>query len=309
MAKVLVTGGAGFIGSHLVHALLERGDTVRVLDNFSSGSLHNLNDVKKRVEIITGDLRNQSDLKRAVEGSELIFHEAAFISVPQSIEDPQACYEVNVQGTIDLLEAARKAGVQKVVLASSAAVYGSNSNFPLHEQLIPEALSPYAASKQFNESLAQLYTHSYHLPVAALRYFNVYGPRQSPNSDYAAVVPKFIQRLKDGKPPTVFGDGSQKRDFVYVGDIVRANLLAASLKQAAGQAFNVCSGKETSLLDLLAALYPLFSNAPQAEFAEARLGDVPRSLGDPNLAQKVLGFYAETSLQDGLRYCVEALQA
>lgn len=305
MKHVLVTGGAGFIGSHLVHALVERGDRVRVLDNLSTGALSNLEAIQDRIDVQQGDLRQAADVAAAVAGIDLVFHEGAFVSVPQSLEDPADCYAINVDGTIQLLEAARAAGVQQVVLASSAAVYGNLDNFPLRESGPTESLSPYAASKYMTETLAQLYTASFGLPVVALRYFNVYGPRQSPTSAYAAAIPRFIERLQSGQAPTVFGDGSQSRDFVNVGDVVRANLLAAETPAAAGRAFNVCSGQETRLLDLLEVLYGLYPDAPRPEFAPPRAGDVPRSLGDPSLAAEVLGFRAEVSLQDGLRACCQ----
>lgn len=304
MAHVLVTGGAGFIGSHLTETLVRRGDEVRVLDNFSSGSPKNLAGLEDKIELVQGDLRNLRDVQAAVSKIDLIFHQAAFVSVPQSIEDPRECYEINVNGTIELLEAARQAGVRRVMLASSAAVYGSTKKLPQSETAPTVCLSPYAASKQFNETLAKLYTLTHQVPAVALRYFNVYGSRQSPNSAYAAVIPLFIQRLKAGQAPLVFGDGQQTRDFIYISDVVHANLLAAEAEDAAGQIFNICSGAETSLLDLLAVLIPLFPGAPQAEFADPRSGDVARSMGDPSLANKALGFRTAVSLAEGLGNCV-----
>ncbi|MCW5878545.1 MAG: SDR family NAD(P)-dependent oxidoreductase [Anaerolineales bacterium] len=309
MKRVLVTGGAGFIGSHLVHALVQRGDQVRVLDNFSSGSPANLAGVQDQIELYQGDLRQADDVRAAVKDVNIIFHQAAFVSVPQSLEDPAECYATNVDGTIHLLEAARAAGVRQVVLASSAAVYGSLDSFPLRESGPTQSLSPYAASKHMTETLAELYTASFGLPVTALRYFNVYGPRQSPTSAYAAAIPRFMHSVQAGQVPTVFGDGTQTRDFVFVGDVVRANLLAAETSAAAGRAINVCSGAETRLLDLLDVLYSLYPDAPQPQFAPARAGDVPRSLGDPTLAAEVLGFRAEVSLSEGLRQCSQETHA
>ncbi|MCW5873037.1 MAG: NAD-dependent epimerase/dehydratase family protein [Anaerolineales bacterium] len=301
MAKVLVTGGAGFIGSHLVAALLQRGDSVRVLDNLSSGSRSTL---PSDVELIQGDVQDPAAAAKAVAGVEFVFHEAAFVSVPESIEHPAACWASNVDGTITVLAAAQRASCRGVVLASSAAVYGDSQALPLAEDAPAKCLSPYAASKYFNETLAQLYTLTYGLPVTALRYFNVFGPGQSPNSAYAAAVPKFIAALAAGEAPTIFGDGTQGRDFIFVGDVVRANLLAAEANF--GGVYNVCTGQETTLLDLLAALYPLFPDAPHATHAASRLGDVPRSLGDPRAAHAALGFRAETPLAEGLRQIVEA---
>lgn len=304
MAHVLVTGGAGFIGSHLTEALVARGDRVRVLDNFSSGNPRNLSGVEKQIELIRGDLRNRADVLETVQDIELIFHEAAFVSVPESVKNPRECFDINVSAVIELLEAAREAGVRRIVLASSAAVYGASTAFPLREGKLTDCQSPYAASKQFNETLAKLYTETYQLPVVALRYFNVYGPRQSPRSEYAAVIPKFIERLTASQAPIVYGEGKQTRDFVYVADVVRANLFAAESESAAGQAINVCSGLETDLLDLLDVLRSIFPKAPAARFAELRLGDLPRSVGDPKLAADLLGFQAQVPLNEGLKLCV-----
>jgi nucleoside-diphosphate-sugar epimerase len=258
------------------------------------------------IELFEGDICVSAELSRAVAGVDTIFHEAAFVSVPESIEKPQRCFAVNVSAVAQLLAVANEAGVRRVVLASSTAVYGAPTQLPLSESDPVQILSPYAASKQFNETLAQLYTESYAMPTVALRYFNVYGPRQAPDSDYAAVIPRFIQRLADGQPPIIFGDGAQTRDFIFVADVVRANLLAAETQAAAGRAFNICSGRETSLLQLSESLAALFPGAPAPEFAEPRLGDVPRSVGNPALASDVLGFTAEVELQDGLRQTVEA---
>lgn len=300
-----MTGGAGFIGSHLVRALLARGDRVRVLDDFSTGKAENLAEVDGRFELIVGDLRHPASVADAVHGVDFIFHQAAFVSVPKSMIDPNLCYDINVQGTANLLEAARQAGIAQVVLASSAAVYGDSQEFPLHETVELRALSPYAASKQVDEIYAGMYTRAFGLPVVALRYFNVYGPRQSPDSDYAAVIPIFIRRLVDGKAPTVYGNGQQKRDFIYVAEVVRANLLAAECPQAAGQAINICTGSETSLLDLLATLEGILPGAPQHQFGPARAGDIFRSLGDPSRAEQTLGFRAQVSLAEGLHETVE----
>jgi nucleoside-diphosphate-sugar epimerase len=300
MKAVLVTGGAGFIGSHLVRALLARGDRVRVLDNFSTGKDENLSGLAGPLEILRGDLRDPACVRQAVQEIDTIFHQAAFVSVPKSMQEPQTCFEINVQGTLNLLEGARKANTKQVVLASSAAVYGESQRLPLVEQTDLQTLSPYAASKQVTEIYAGVYARAYGLPVIALRYFNVYGPRQSPDSDYAAAIPIFIRRMLDDEAPTVYGDGYQRRDFVYVKDVVRANLLAAEAPEAAGQAFNVCSGKETSLIDLLEVLAEVLPGSPPPQFAPPRSGDIYRSLGDPSLAVRTLGFTAETSLADGL---------
>lgn len=305
MARVLVTGGAGFIGSHLAHALVQRGDQVRILDNFSTGNAANLAGIEANIELLDGDIRRRADVIEAVTDVEIVFHEAALVSVPESIADPKTCFDINVDGTIQLMEAARSAGVQRVVMASSAAVYGSLNDLPLKESGPTQCLSPYAASKLFNEVLAGLYSLTYGLPSVALRYFNVYGPRQSPNSAYAAAIPKFITQLTKQQSPVVYGDGKQTRDFVYVGDVVRANLLAAEAKGVEGQVFNVCSGSEIGLLDLLDVLYSILPKAPDPRFEPTRLGDVPRSVGDPEKAAQAMGFRPQTMLQDGLRACLD----
>lgn len=303
MKKYLVTGGAGFIGSHLVRALLEQGAFVRVLDNFSTGRRENIEGLN--VEILEGDIRDTAKAAEAVQGIDVIFHEAAFVSVPQSMQDPLPCFDINQRGTEILLEAARKAGVGRVVLASSAAVYGDSEVVPLDETVPLQPFSPYAVSKRVDELYAEMYTRSFGLDVVALRYFNVYGPRQRPDSMYAAAVPIFARRLLDGKPVTVYGDGSQTRDLVYVGDVVRANLAASEHPAAPGQIFNVCTGDEIRVIDLVETLRGLVPAAPAPEFAPARPGDIYRSLGNPAKAAQMLGFRAQTSLADGLKSVVD----
>ncbi len=304
--KYLITGGAGFIGSHIARALLMQGADVCVLDNFSSGKRENLKNLD--VEIIEGDLRDADKVKAAVKGAEVIFHEAAFVSVPESMQKPQECFDVNVTGTSTLFEAARKANVRRVVIASSAAVYGDSEIMPLAEDTPLKQLSPYAASKRVDEIYADLYTRSFGLEVAVLRYFNVYGPRQRPDSMYAAAVPIFIRRMLDNKPVTIFGDGGQTRDLVNVRDVAQANLLAASHPAAAGQIFNVCTGVETRLLDLLDILYEIFPNAPKHIHAEPRAGDIYRSIGTPKKIMDTLGFKPQVSLADGVKEAVESMR-
>jgi nucleoside-diphosphate-sugar epimerase len=309
----LVTGGAGFIGSHLVAALRGTGAEVRVLDDFSSGKQENLPESEGpgsqgRLQVIEGDIRDQSIVKEAVRGVEVIFHEAAFVSVPASIEDPGACFGVNCTGTLTLLEAARGAGVRRVVLASSAAVYGDSSELPLTEISPARPLSPYAASKLVDEIYATSYTQALGLDVCALRYFNVFGPRQRPDSQYAAVVPIFIHRMLQKEPPTIFGDGAQTRDLISVRDVVRANLVAAAHPAAAGEVFNVCTGRKTRVLDLVEALRELIPNAPATVFGPARAGDIYESIGSPVKAKQLLGFEADTTLLAGLKETVEWMQ-
>ena len=308
--KYLVTGGAGFIGSHLVHALLEQGVSVRVLDNFSTGKRENLEALARqfganRLDVIEGDVRNVARVQEAVRGVEVIFHEAAFVSVPQSMQEPQACFDVNIMGTSLLFDAARRAGVRRAVVASSAAVYGDSDALPLMEETSLRPLSPYAVSKCVDEMYAELFTGSFGFDVVALRYFNVYGPRQRPDSQYAAAVPIFIRCLLDNQPITVFGDGGQSRDLIDVHDVVRANLIASEHSAAPGKIFNICTGIETRLLDLLDVLEELFPNAPRPVFTEARAGDIYRSLGNPQKAADLIGFRAQVRLVDGLKETVE----
>ncbi len=306
MKKYLVTGGAGFIGSHISRTLLENGNKVRILDNFSSGKRENLKG--QEVEIIEGDLRDVSKVADAVKGMDIIFHEAAFVSVPESMEKPLECLDINVTGTSILFEAARKAGVKRVVVASSAAVYGDSEAYPLSEETPLRQLSPYATSKRIDEKYAELFTQQFGLEVAALRYFNVYGPRQRPDSMYAAAVPIFIRCMLDNKPITIYGDGGQTRDLVNVRDVVQANLLASEHPAAPGRIFNVCTGVETRLLDLLDILYEIFPNAPKHVHAEPRAGDIYRSIGTPKKIVETLGFKPQVTLADGLYEAVESMR-
>jgi UDP-glucose 4-epimerase len=306
MKKYLVTGGAGFIGSHIVQALLDRNATVRLLDNFSSGTRRNIDELINsgrpgRLEVCEGDIRDAGKVAEAVKGVDVIFHEAAFVSVPESMEKPQVCFDVNITGTTTIFEAARKAGVRRAVIASSSAVYGDSEAMPLKEDAPPKPMSPYALSKQVTEMLGALYTRSFGLEVAALRYFNVYGARQRPDSIYAAAVPIFLRRMIENRPVTVFGDGGQTRDFVFIDDVVRANLIAAEHPAAAGQVFNVCSGLETSLLALLKVIHEMFPDAPGHVVDEPRSGDIYRSFGSTEFAENLIGYKAQTDLINGLR--------
>jgi len=312
--KYLITGGAGFIGSHIAHTLLERGDSVRILDNFSTGKRENIEVLTKQfgrdqLEILEGDVRDASRVGEAVSGVDIIFHEAAFVSVPQSMDEPQECFDVNLTGTSQLFDAARKAGVRRAVVASSAAVYGESEALPLVEETPLMPKSPYAVSKRVNEKYAELFTNSFDLEVVALRYFNVYGPRQRPDSMYAAAVPIFARRVLDGKPITVYGDGGQTRDLINIRDVVRANITASEHPNAAGKVFNVCTGIETKLLDLLDVLYEFFPDAPKHEFAPPRAGDIYRSVGSPQKAKDIIGFTPQVSLADGLKEVVEWMRS
>ncbi len=312
--KYLVTGGAGFIGSHIAETLLEQGHFVRILDNFSTGKRENIEALTRRfsspqLEVMEGDIRDASRVGEAVRGIEVIFHEAAFVSVPQSMQEPQNCFDVNLTGTSLLFDAARRAGVRRAVVASSAAVYGESEALPLVEETPLQPKSPYAVSKRVKEMYAELFTNSFGFDVVALRYFNVYGPRQRPDSMYAAAVPIFVRRLLDGKPITIYGDGGQTRDLINVRDVVRANIVASEHPNAAGKVFNICTGVETRLLDLLEVLLDLFPNPAMPEFAEPRAGDIYRSVGSPQKALDVMGFRAQVSLADGLKETVDWMRA
>ncbi len=295
----LVTGGAGFIGSHIVEALLARGERVRVLDDFSSGREENLPD-DARLEVVRGDVRDWETVQRAVDGVGRIFHQAAFVSVPLSLERPLDCFAINVRGTVNVLEAAYRAGVRHVVMASSAAVYGENTAMPLHEDLPSAPLSPYAASKRAIETYAVQY-NALGMRVVALRYFNVYGPRQRPDSPYAAVVPIFADRYRRGLPPVIYGDGGQTRDLVFVADVVRANLLAAEWTGDGPCVFNICTGRQTSLLALTAAFAHVSGRELAPRFAPPRPGDIYHSVGSPERARQILGFVAQTPIEAGIQ--------
>ena len=301
----LVTGGAGFIGSHIVDYLVAEGQEVRVVDNLSTGKIENLSDVIDQIRFIEGDINDKELMKEALKGVDYVFHLAAFISVPLSLENPEKCFEDNVDGTTNLLETARRNHVKKVVLTSSAAVYGDSDQMPLKEDAKTTSLSPYAASKRSNEIVAELYSRAFDLPTVCLRYFNVFGPRQSPKSYYAAVVPIFIEKQINNEPLIVHGDGKQTRDFVFVKDIVRANWMAMHNEDVNGEVINVCSGKQTSLLDLMNALNEIQFNPTKPVYTESRMGDIYHSYGSPEKAKEMLKFETTTSLIDGLKATME----
>ncbi len=306
MDQVLVTGGAGFIGSHLVRALLARGDTVHVLDDLSSGSGENLAGLD--VELDVEDIRNDAAVASAVEGADTVFHLAAFVSVPASMEDPTKCYDTNVMGTLNILRGAQETGVRRVVLASSAAVYGERDEI-VFESDSPIPISPYAASKFAMEQLAQMYSRAYGLETVCLRFFNVFGPRQSPDSPYAAAIPLFIQDLIDKNQVTIHGDGSQTRDFVFVDDVVQGILKANEVEGAAGNVFNLSGGKSISILELVDILHRFFPEAKEPKYGPAREGDIRFSQADITRATEALGYRPEITVEDGLRRTVEWFRA
>ncbi len=311
-AKYLVTGGAGFIGSHIVAALLRQGESVRVLDNFTTGHQINLETFKGyrgRVEILHGDLRDREVVKTAVAGTEVVFHQAAVASVPRSIAEPVESLEINVNGTQNVLIAARDAGTKRVVFASSTAIYGDTPVFPKDEEMAPAPISPYAVHKLSGELLCAVFTRIYGLETVALRYFNVFGPGQDPASEYAAVIPRFLTALLKKERPIIFGDGEQTRDFVYIDNIVRANMLAATVPAAIGQAINIGCGKRISLNTVLQIAGELLSTHIEAEYREARVGDVRDSVADISKAQKLLGYTPEVNFREGLARMLDSLRA
>ncbi|PWH15401.1 MAG: LPS biosynthesis protein WbpP [Ardenticatenia bacterium] len=301
----LVTGGAGFIGSHLVEELVRRRQYVRVLDNFSSGRRENLAHLAGHVKVIEGDICDLATVRQAMEGVDYVLHQAALVSVPGSVADPLKTDQVNVRGTLNVLLAARDAHVRRVVFASSCAVYGDNPVLPKDERMPPEPLSPYAVSKLAGEGYCRVFHYVYGLPTVVLRYFNVFGPRQDPHSPYAAVIPKFIHSALHGRALTVFGDGQQSRDFVYVANVVAANLLACQTNAAVGHVINVASGQSYSLLELIDHLKGILDeNALQVNHMPPQPGDIRHSQADIQCARQLLGYVPQIDFATGLRETV-----
>ena len=300
----LVTGGAGFIGSNIVEELLKRGEKVRVLDNFSTGKRENILPFLDRIELIEGDIRSYHIVREAVDGVDFVLHQAALPSVPRSIKDPITTNEVNVGGTLNILNAALDAGVKRVVYASSSSIYGNSEVLPKREDMTPNPMSPYAVSKLAGEKYCQVFSQIYRLETVCLRYFNVFGPRQDPNSQYSAVIPKFIAAMKKGERPTIYGDGKQSRDFTYVANVVEANLLACQVNSALGEVFNIACGKRYSLLGLVSKLNEIFGNNIEPIFTEPRKGDVRHSLASIVKAKKLIGYNPSVGFEQGLRKVV-----
>lgn len=307
MRRALVTGGAGFIGANLVRALLERGDHVRVLDNFSTGNRANLAGVDGAVEVIEGDLRSYERVHTAVRSSELVYHLGALGSVPRSVQDPLTSTAVNVEGTLNVLLAARDEGVRRVVFASSSSVYGDGGVFPRVETAAPNPISPYAVAKLAAERYCVSFHRVYGLETVALRYFNVFGPYQDPRSQYAAVVPRFIQAVAEGRPVTVYGDGSQSRDFTYVANVVEANLAAAEAPTAAGTVLNVATGGSETVDHLADTVGRLLRLPVEKRYEPARPGDVEQSWADIGAAATILDYMPTVEFEEGLRRTIAAL--
>jgi UDP-glucose 4-epimerase len=298
-----VTGGAGFIGSSLTRAIVERGDEVRVLDTFLTGREENLADLPD-VEIVNADIRDADRLRVAMKGVERVLHQAAVPSVARSLKDPVTSNEANIGGTLNVLIAARDAGVQRVVFASSSSVYGNTPTLPKVETMLPAPLSPYAVTKLTGEHYLKVFHHLYGLETVALRYFNVFGPRQDPTSDYAAVIPLFISLMARGKSPHIHGDGTQSRDFTYIDNVVQANLRAASTPGVGGEVFNVACGQRYTLLDLVSSLNTILGTTIEPTFGPPRAGDVMHSLADIEKARRLLGYEPSTTFHEGLERTV-----
>jgi UDP-glucose 4-epimerase len=296
--------GAGFIGSHLVDALLAHGDAVRVLDDFSTGNPANLVTVRERADIMDGDVTDQEVVRGAMRGVEVGFHQAALASVPRSVVDPMSTHRTCVDGTLNVLLAARDAGVRRVVYAGSSSAYGDSGRLPRMETDLPAPLSPYAVAKLAGEMYCAAFSKVYGLETVRLRYFNVFGPRQTPNSPYAAVIPLFLQALSTGRSPRVHGDGHQSRDFTYVSDVVQANLRAAATAGVSGRVYNVACGRRTSLLEVLGHLNVLLGTSIEPTFGPPRVGDVRDSQADIIRAVEDLGYVPTTDVRTGLSHCV-----
>ncbi len=307
MSKVLVTGGAGFIGSNLTEALLRAGHLVRVIDNFSTGKRENIvfDEVYPFLEVIEGDICDPKTCERVMEGIEYVFHQAALPSVQRSVEDPEGSNETNIVGTLRILIAARNAGVKRVIYAASSSAYGDTPTLPKEEEMVPNPLSPYALQKLVGEQYCRLFYHLYGLETISLRYFNIFGPRQDPNSIYSAVIPRFIDALISGRPPIIYGDGEQSRDFTYIDNVVLANLLAMEAERTHGEVVNIACGRRTSLLQLLKILQDILGIHTAPLFEEPRKGDVRHSLADISRAREILNYVPTVDIVEGLRRTVE----
>lgn len=305
MALWLVTGGAGFIGSHIVEELVKKGERVRVFDNFSTGKEENISDFINKIEVIKGDVRNLNDVKKAVKGVDYILHQAAMRSVPKSVDDPLGANDNNITGTLNVLVAAKEFGVKKVVYASSSSVYGDCKKFPQKENFYPSPVSPYAVSKLAGEYYCVMFSKTYGLPTVSLRYFNVFGPKQPPESQYSAVIPKFIESAIKNRPLEVHWDGKQSRDFTYVKNVVNANIMAALNPKADGNVYNVGCGYTISLLEIIKLLEKMLGYKLEREFFPKRAGDVRKTWADISKIKRDLGYKIEVDFKEGLYYTVE----
>jgi UDP-N-acetylglucosamine/UDP-N-acetyl-alpha-D-glucosaminouronate 4-epimerase len=305
--KALVTGGGGFIGSNVVRALLAKGDDVRVLDNFSTGSRTNLAGLENDVQLVEGDLRSYERVHAAVRGAEVVFHQGALPSVPRSVQDPLTTTAVNIEGTLNVLLAARDEGVRRIVNASSSSVYGNTGSLPRVETQAPDPISPYAVAKLAAERFCTSFSRVYGMEIVSLRYFNVFGPRQDPTSQYAAVVPRFIRAIADGEAVTIYGDGEQSRDFTFVDNVVGANLLAADAPDVGGEILNVATGGSVTVNALADAIGLMLGKPIEKVFEPAREADVEASWADVEAAKRLLGYEPRIDFDDGLRRTADYL--
>lgn len=308
MGKHLVVGGAGFIGSHIVERFVRDGQPVRVLDDFSSGKRANLAPFGAAVEVHEGDLRRREDCRRACEGIDVVFHLGAVPSVPRSVEDPVTSHEANVDGTFNLLLAAREARCRRVVFAASSSAYGNSASLPKREDAPPDPLSPYAANKLIGEYYCRTFSACYGLETISLRYFNVFGPRQDPKSQYAAAIPAFVTAILRGEPPTIYGDGEQTRDFTYIDNVVHANLLAARAPRTCGEVINVACGERVSVNMIIRQINELLGKNVQPVYVAERAGDVKHSLADISAARELIGFEPVVLFDEGLRRAIDWYQ-
>lgn len=302
----LVTGGAGFIGSHIAASLAESGARVRVMDDLSTGHLENLAEIGGEIDFVKASLADEAATRRALEDVELVFHEAAIPSVPRSVDNPRETHVACVEGTFTLLCAARERGVRRVVYAASSSAYGDQPTLPKREEMRPEPLSPYAVAKLVGEYYCQVFNRVYNLETVCLRYFNVFGPRQDPSSQYSGVISRFISTLLGNQQPVIYGDGEQSRDFTYIGNVVDANMRAAETTVGVGHVVNIANGERTTLNELLGVLKRITGRADaQAEYRETRVGDVRHSLADITQARELLGYEPRVGLEEGLRATIE----
>ena len=302
--KYLVTGGAGFIGSNIVEELLKLGHTVRVIDNFSTGKRENIKPFEKDIELIEGDIRSYHIVQQAVKGVEVVLHQAALPSVPRSINDPITTNEVIVTGTLNILQAARDAGVRRIVYASSSSIYGDNPELPKHEGMIPNPLSPYAVAKLAGEKYCLVFNRIYGLETIALRYFNVFGPKQDPFSQYSAVIPRFITAIKNDKSPVIYGDGEQSRDFTFVANVVKANLLASSPDCSSGFAINCACHDRTSLNELVIQINQLLGKEIKPIYEKSRPGDIKHSFASIELAKEKINYSPAVDFKRGIQMTI-----